>query len=127
MSSAASTRPLSRGLTPSAATLRSVALPLGILAVWTLVTQLKLVNPYLIVGPERVVTRFLTELRDGELITQLLASLQRDLLGFVLGAGGGVLVGSAMGLSQVYDRLFGPSFHAAKQVAIFAWIPLMSV
>jgi sulfonate transport system permease protein len=111
----------------SASTLRAVVAPLAILAVWVFITQLKLVNPHLVVGPERVVSRFWTELRDGELVTQLLASLRRDLLGFLLGASGGVLVGSAMGLSQVYDRLFGPSFHAAKQVAIFAWIPLMSV
>jgi sulfonate transport system permease protein len=121
--SAVTTAP-SRGVLPSVATWRSLALPSALLVVWALVTQLKLVNPHLVVGPERVVTRFIIELRDGELLTQLAASLQRDLLGFAVGA---VLVGSALGLSTVYDRLFGPSFHAAKQVAIFAWIPLMSV
>lgn len=127
MSTSAPPPQLSRSIAPSAPTLRSLTLPLIILAAWTFVTQLKLVNPHLVVGPERVVTRLVGELRDGELLTQLLASLQRDLLGFSLGAAVGVLVGSAMGLSQLYDRMFGPSFHAAKQVAIFAWIPLMSV
>jgi sulfonate transport system permease protein len=113
--------------TPSASAWRSIAAPLLILIVWVVVTQLELVNPFLVVGPERVVTRFVSELREGELVTQLLASLRRDLLGFAVGAFAGVLVGSAMGLSRAYDRLLGPSFHAAKQVAIFAWIPLMSV
>ncbi|MDB4974954.1 MAG: taurine transporter permease [Myxococcaceae bacterium] len=120
-------KPLSRSALTSAATLRGSALPLALLAVWTLVTQRGWVNPHLIVGPERVVTRLVSELREGELLRQLLASLQRDLLGFFLGAAAGVLVGTAMGLSRLYHRLFAPSFHAAKQVAIFAWIPLMSV
>ena len=111
----------------SASALRGAVLPLTILALWTLVTQLKLVNPHLVVGPERVLTRLLSELREGELVTQLLASLGRDLLGFTLGATLGVLVGSALGMSPLYERLLGPSFHGAKQVAIFAWIPLMSV
>ncbi|HEY6878568.1 MAG TPA: ABC transporter permease [Polyangiales bacterium] len=111
----------------SATALRSLVLPLLLLFAWTLLTQLRLVNPHLVVGPERVLTRFVIELREGELVTQLLASLRRDLLGFAIGALLGVGVGSAMGLSTLYERLFGPSFHAAKQVAIFAWIPLMSV
>jgi sulfonate transport system permease protein len=32
-----------------------------------------------------------------------------------------------MGASRLGERFIGPSFHAAKQVALFAWIPLMSV
>jgi sulfonate transport system permease protein len=107
--------------------LRSATLPFALLLAWTALTQLKLVNPHLVVGPERVFTRLLSELREGELVTQLLASLRRDLLGFTIGSLAGIVVGSAMGLSRSCDRVFGPSFHAAKQVAIFAWIPLMSV
>jgi sulfonate transport system permease protein len=32
-----------------------------------------------------------------------------------------------MGVSRLSDRLLGPTFHAAKQVALFAWVPLISV
>ena len=106
---------------------RGLALPALILLVWTLATHLKLVNPHLLVKPERVISRAVQEVREGELFAQLGASLQRDLLGVLLGSVVGVIVGGLMGLSRTYDRLFGPTFHAAKQVAIFAWIPLMSV
>ena len=107
--------------------LRGAVVPLAIVGVWFLVTHLKLVHPRLLVRPELVVTRVLTEIREGELFEQLAASLRRDLLGFALGSALGLAVGALMGISTFYDRLLGPSFHAAKQVALFAWIPLMSV
>jgi len=106
---------------------RGLLIPVALLVLWTLATHLKLVNSFLVVKPELVAQRLLTELREGELLTQLGASLKRDLLGLLLGSTVGLLVGGAMGLSRASDALLGPTFHAAKQVAIFAWIPLMSV
>jgi sulfonate transport system permease protein len=32
----------------------------------------------------------------------------------------------ALGLSPTADKLVGPSFHAFRQVALFAWIPLLT-
>ena len=109
------------------ALIRAFVVPLVLIALWALVTHLGLVNKLILVKPELVVTRFFKELRTGDLVGQLAASLRRDLLGFALGSLAGLLVGGVMGLSGWFDRLLGPSFHAAKQVAIFAWVPLISV
>jgi sulfonate transport system permease protein len=109
------------------ALIRALIVPVLLIAVWALVTHLGWVNKLILVKPEKVVTRFLAELRSGDLVGQLLASLRRDLVGFALGSVVGLLVGGVMGLSGWFDRLLGPSFHAAKQVAIFAWVPLISV
>lgn len=107
--------------------LRGWLLPLAILLAWELVTRLKLVNTLILARPGAVLANFREQLGSGDLLGQLLASLQRDLSGFVIGATAGLLLGTAMGLSRFFDRLVGPSFHAAKQVAIFAWIPLISL
>lgn len=107
--------------------LRGFALPLVLLLVWEVLTRFKLVNTLLVARPEAVVQVFFEQWREGELVPQLLASLRRDLTGFTLGSLAGIAFGSAMGLSRLADRLVGPTFHAAKQVAIFAWIPLISV
>jgi sulfonate transport system permease protein len=107
--------------------LRGLVLPALLLVLWELATRYHLVNLRLLVRPSLVVSTFLRELREGELLAQLGASLARDLAGAALGTAAGVLVGSAMGVSRFWNRLLGSSFHAAKQVAIFAWIPLMSV
>lgn len=107
--------------------LRGWLLPIGLVVAWELVTRLKLVNTLLLARPGAVLLSFREQLRDGDLLGQLLASLQRDLSGFAIGAAAGLALGTAMGLSRFFDRLVGPSFHAAKQVAIFAWIPLISL
>jgi sulfonate transport system permease protein len=106
---------------------RALVVPLLVLIAWRLAVQWKLVNPLLLAPPERVLTRAVKEVQEGELFPQVLASLQRDVLGFVIGAFAGSVVGGLMGASRLVDRLVGPTFHAFKQVAIFAWIPLMSV
>ena len=119
-----STRAPTTGLRPF---LRGVAVPFAILAIWLFVTHKGLVNPHLLVKPELVLTRAVTEVREGDFFSNLLASVVRDLLGFLLGSTLGLLVGGLTGMSRAFDRLISPTFHAAKQVAIFAWIPLMSV
>jgi sulfonate transport system permease protein len=107
--------------------LRGWVVPLSLLVVWEALTRFKLVNTLLVARPAAVVHTLASQLRGGDLFSQLFASLQRDLTGFAIGALVGLLVGSSMGLSRLADRVLGPSFHAAKQVAIFAWIPLISV
>jgi sulfonate transport system permease protein len=107
--------------------LRALLLPALLLVAWELSTRYQLVNVRLLVRPSQVVATFLRELREGDLLSQLGASLARDVGGAALGGLFGIAVGTAMGVSRFWDRLLGSTFHAAKQVAIFAWIPLMSV
>jgi sulfonate transport system permease protein len=107
--------------------LRGLALPLAVLAVWYIATRYKLVNTFLLVRPDKVVTSAIQQFREGAIIAPLVASLTRDLLGFSFGSLIGLLVGGSTGVSRLADRLLGPSFHAAKQVALFAWLPLLSV
>jgi sulfonate transport system permease protein len=106
---------------------RGIVLPIVALVLWQLITHFKLANVHLLVSPAAVAKSFVQQVKEGELFSQLLASLQRDLTGFLLGSLAGIVLGSAMGLWRIADRLFGPSFDAAKQVAVFAWIPLISV
>ena len=111
----------------SLATRRGLVVPGLVLVAWIVATHYGLVNKHLVAKPEKVVTRAIEELRNGGLLLNLFASIKRDLIGFVIGAVAGVLFGGLLGVSRRSERLFGPTFHAAKQVAMFAWIPLMSV
>jgi sulfonate transport system permease protein len=112
---------------PSARLRRGVVVPLVAIGLWQFITHYKLANVHLLASPSAVLKSLVVQVKEGDLFPQLLASLQRDLSGFLVGALLGLLLGSAMGLWRIADRLFGPSFHAAKQVAVFAWIPLISV
>ncbi|WP_148716139.1 ABC transporter permease [Chitinolyticbacter meiyuanensis] len=64
---------------------------------------------------------------SGELWQSLGASLYRMITGFVLGSAAGLIVGTLLGVSRLFESLVGPSFHTIKQVSLLAWIPLISV
>jgi sulfonate transport system permease protein len=55
------------------------------------------------------------------------ASLARDLLGFLAGSLAGLAFGSLLGISVWAQRLLSPLFHVLRQIALFAWIPLISI
>lgn len=123
------TAPTAQAAAPDAAgaAYRALVLPILLVVAWELSTRFGLVNTRLLVRPSLVVARAWRELAEGGLLPQLGASLARDLGGAAIGSLFGVLAGSLMGVSRLGERVLGPSFHAAKQVAIFAWLPLMSV
>ncbi|MCS3451245.1 MULTISPECIES: ABC transporter permease [Bradyrhizobium] len=81
--------------------------------------------------PEQILPRpsdVLHTLRDmiasGELAQHAGYSLRRVAHGFAIGAGAGLVVGSAMGLSRRLDDYIRPLFTAIAQVPALAWIPL---
>ncbi|MGY8707427.1 ABC transporter permease [Bradyrhizobium sp. 18BD] len=81
--------------------------------------------------PEQILPRpgdVLHTLRDmiasGELAQHAGYSLRRVAYGFVVGAGAGLVIGSAMGLSRRVDEYVRPLFTAIAQVPALAWIPL---
>ena len=56
-----------------------------------------------------------------------MVSLRRDLTGFAIGTGLGVAVVLLLGLSRIADRIFTRWFNGLKQIALLAWIPLISI
>lgn len=60
------------------------------------------------------------------LVDGLISSTVRLLEGSCIGIVIGLLLGAVLGLSRFADRIIGPSFHAFRQIAIFAWIPLLT-
>jgi sulfonate transport system permease protein len=112
---------------PAVALRRGLVLPLLLLAAWEAGSHSGLVNPQFLPPLENVGNVAWQEVSSGELIQALAASLKRDLLGFALGAGIGVLIGLLLGLSGIADRIFTTWFNGLKQIALLAWIPLISL
>jgi sulfonate transport system permease protein len=107
--------------------MRGLVLPVLLLVAWEAASHFGLIDPRLLPPIERVLSAGddVTGLRHvgGDLI----ASLQRDLAGFGIGTLCGLVVGALIGRSRVAAALLTPSFDVFKQVAVFAWIPLISM
>jgi sulfonate transport system permease protein len=101
--------------------------PLGALAIWEAVSRLSRVSHELLPPPEKVAFRLWDGFAHGGMTGDLAASLLRELSGFVIGATGGVALGLLLGLSRPANRLLGPLFLGYRQVALFAWVPLLSM
>jgi len=101
-------------------------LPLLLLALWQAATQQGWVDPNILVSPWAVLQTTLAGALDGSLTTALGKSLGRAVGGLLLGGSLGFALGLWLGLSRRSERLFGPTLSALRQIAIFAWVPLLT-
>jgi sulfonate transport system permease protein len=101
-------------------------IPLLLLALWWAATSHGWVSSLVLVPPGQLFRAALDPEIQQSLGRGVSATFVRLLQGGALGVGLGLLLGTGMGLSAGFDRVMGPSFHAVRQVAIFAWIPLLT-
>jgi sulfonate transport system permease protein len=106
---------------------RGAVLPLALLAVWELASRTGMVDPRILPPIEQVARTAIDQVMNQGLLGNLGASLLRDMIGFLLGTFAGLAVGTLLGLSRLADRLLMPSFNGLRQIAILAWIPLISM
>ncbi len=114
-------------LLPSVRVRRGITLPLLLVAAWEAVGHAGLIDARILPLPEAVLRTAWRELVSGDLLRNLSASLIRDLLGFFGGTALGLLVGTVLGMSRWAERLVLPTFNGLRQIAILAWIPLISL
>jgi ABC-type nitrate/sulfonate/bicarbonate transport system permease component len=70
---------------------------------------------------------YLFLLRTGALVTGVLASLERLVLGYALGAVAGVAAGALMGWSRRADHVLDPLVQLVRFTPALAWLPLYMV
>jgi sulfonate transport system permease protein len=102
-------------------------LPLLLLCGWAAAVRFGLLDVRLWSSPEQVAASAWTVLQDGSLMNALAASLKRDLLGFAIGGGLGLPLGLLLARVRLADRLLSPTLNATRQIALFAWVPFLSL
>ncbi|MCE1116254.1 MULTISPECIES: ABC transporter permease [Pseudomonas] len=105
---------------------QSLLLPAALLGLWQAANSFGWVDANILASPLDVLRSLSAGLLDGSLSEALRLSLQRTLAGLLLGGGAGFALGLLLGLSQHSERLLGPSLSALRQVALFAWVPLLT-
>lgn len=100
-------------------------LPLLLLGIWQLISALELVPAYRLPSPANVWAAA-GELSASGLLWQYAAiSTQRVLLGFLIGAAFGLVLGALVGLSRWASVLLSPTIGGFRAVPSLAWVPLL--
>jgi NitT/TauT family transport system permease protein len=97
----------------------------GLTLAWELVCRAGWVPPLFLPAPSSVLAAGVEMLRSGELLGHVATSLGRILLGFGLGALGGVSVGLAVGFWSLAEAIGNPLIAATFPVPKIALLPLL--
>jgi sulfonate transport system permease protein len=99
--------------------------PLALLLLWHFAVRWALLPVQILPAPEAVARSLVDLATSGRLASNLAISVRRVALGFLIGAGAGLLLGSAMGLSAKADRFLRPTFLVISQIPVLGWLPFL--
>lgn len=110
---------------------RALLLPLGIVIVWSAVTETGLVPVYLLPSPRNVLAAAVEFIfgagggpYSGTFLVNFLASLQRVAAGFLLGSGLGVPLGIVLGHYRGAASFVEPTLQLTRSIPGICWLPL---
>jgi len=106
---------------------KGLVLPAVVLLAWEAASHAGVIDPRILPPIESVLRAGWLIAGQRDVWVDLGASLARDLSGFAIGAVAGLIVGFVLGRFRICASLFQPSFDVVKQIALFAWIPLISM
>lgn len=108
--------------------LRNLTLPLmAAVALWQLICSLEVINPILFPSPFRVWSAAGDMLASGVLFKDLLVSVRRAAMGFIIGASLGVAVGLLTSRIRFFSIALSPLFNLFRPVPAIALVPVAIV
>ena len=103
----------------------SVASPLGLLLAWELAADTGLIDVRFFPAPSSIIAKLIEMARSGELTENVLISLQRIVLGFLLGGVPAIVIGIAMGIWRPVRALVDPLIVATYPIPKSSLLPLI--
>src|SRR6266849_7253328 len=105
--------------------LMSIGSPIGLLLAWELAAQFGLIDVRFFPAPSAIIVVLIRMAGSGELIDNLLISLQRITLGFLLGGIPAVILGIVMGISRPVRALVDPLIVATYPIPKRSLLPFI--
>lgn len=102
-----------------------LALPLGLLGLWQFVTSAGMYSPSQLPPPADVLAAVGELVGRGELWSHLAISVQREIIGYTVGATVALALGALVGISGTVRSVLAPTVEAFRTVPSLAWVPLL--
>lgn len=103
----------------------SIASPIVLLLIWEAAARLAWIDTRFFPPPSAISESLMRLLVDGELWTHVSVSLQRIVIGFLLGSVPGVAIGLLMGTQPMVRAALEPLVHATFPIPKIAVLPLL--
>lgn len=103
----------------------SVASPIGLLLAWEVAARLGFIDVRFFPAPSTIIGVLVHLAQTGELMENVLISLQRIFLGFLLGGIPGVVIGIVMGISRPVRAFVDPLISATYPIPKSSILPLI--
>ncbi|MGB8265393.1 MAG: ABC transporter permease [Candidatus Velthaea sp.] len=101
------------------------AAPLSLLVIWELLVRTHALDPRFFPTPSSIVATFYQSVISGDLAVNTWATLQRIVIGFLLGAIPGTILGLAMGTNRLVRAYFDPVIALLYPIPKIAILPLL--
>lgn len=111
---------------PSPTLAKGLIVPLVILAAWAVVAYLNPTGSKLLVSPLTVLASAVSDDVGQGVWASTLISLVRMSVGFAIGGAIGLATGILTGTVALADKSLSPTLNALRQIALFAWMPLLT-
>ena len=103
----------------------SIASPLGLLLAWELAAATGLIDVRFFPAPSAIIAKLIEMALSGELTDNVLISLQRIVLGFLLGGVPAIVIGIAMGIWRPIRAIVDPLIVATYPIPKSSLLPLI--
>ncbi len=100
---------------------------LAVVALYWLMALRPGTNAALVPVPPKIFAALIEELSNGNLLTNTLASMQRVVIGFVIGAVAALVLGALAGWFKWWGWVLNPIIDAIRPIPALAYIPLVIV
>lgn len=96
----------------------------GLIVLWELIARMGFVSPLFLPAPSVIVTTGWEMLVNGEIMSNLTASLYRIIIGYAIGSVLGILIGLILGFFKVADAVGTPIVYSIYPIPKIALLPL---
>jgi NitT/TauT family transport system permease protein len=101
----------------------SLAVPVTIIILWSFLTFLNFVPSYILPTPYDVLTSFFELLVSGELFIDMVSTIIRITVGFLIAAAVAIPIGIGIGWSKEIETLLNSVIQILRPIPPLAWIP----
>jgi sulfonate transport system permease protein len=103
---------------------RGLVLPALLLFAWQMLCALKVFTPDVMPSPVMVAAELFRLWTKGRLLGDIVITVERVALGFLLGTAVATVLGALVGYSRRSSEYLDPTLQALKAVPSLAWVPL---